>query len=628
MLQLIRTRAGSVIVKGLFALLILSFGFWGIYTRSDYYSSRSPDTVVATVGDQSIRADELQRSLESALQRLRAQTGSAIEPQQAKQLGILDTLLGQLVDRSLLDQEAAQLRLEVSDDIVRSAIYDNPAFRGVDGKFDRNLFAQVLTMNQLSEDQLVARLRRDIPRSDLLQALTVGVVAPRSIADALYRYRNEKRVAELVAFPASAIADIGPPSDDDLNKFYESHQDMFRAPEYRKFTIVSLDPAEAAKGIEIPEDRLRKEYDSRKDEFATQEQREVEQILAPNEDKAKEAAAALAAGKDWKEVATTIAGQDPDTIDLGLLARNEMPRELADIAFELPLNKPSDPIKTPLGWHILRVTKIDPPTQQSFEQVKDQLANELARDEAADRLDRLVTQVDDALAGGASIADVASKFGLKTTEIAASDVSGRDPDGKPVAIPVSPAEVVKTAFDARANETSRTVQTQDGAIFVVHVDEITPARVRPLAEVKDKATAAWQGDQKHQAAVKEAEALAAAVTPGTSLAAVAAEKKLTVSTSPPLTRRQDQKSTVPPVLLGKLFTAKQGDIVTIDDASGAYVAQLKEIQTPQAPADGAPSALQNELGSAMRTDIASEFTEALRNRFSVDIKQAAIDRMF
>src|SRR5215475_12246568 len=170
MLQMIRTRAGGVIVKGLFALLIISFGFWGIYTRSDYYSSHSPDTVVATVGDQTIRADELQRALQTALDRLRAQTGSTIDPQQVKQLGVLDGLLNQLIERSLLDQEAVRLNLEVSDAIVRSAIYDNPAFKGADGRFDRNLFAQVMAMSHLNEEQLVARLRRDIPRSDLLQA--------------------------------------------------------------------------------------------------------------------------------------------------------------------------------------------------------------------------------------------------------------------------------------------------------------------------------------------------------------------------------------------------------------------------------------------------------------------------
>ncbi len=205
MMQWIRGRAGSIVVKVLFGLLIVSFGFWGIYTRSDYYQSHSPDTVIATVGDQSIRAEELQQALQPALERLRAQFGTAIDPSQVKQLGILDTLLGQLIDRSLLDQETARLGLDVSDEEVRGAIYANPAFRGPDGKFDRQLFAQLLATNRLNEDQLVARLRHEIPRTDLLQAITAGIGMPRPVVDALYRYRNEKRLADIVAFPAAAV---------------------------------------------------------------------------------------------------------------------------------------------------------------------------------------------------------------------------------------------------------------------------------------------------------------------------------------------------------------------------------------------------------------------------------------
>jgi len=80
-------RTDSIIVKALFGLLIISFGFWGIYTRSDYYSEHSPDTVIAAVGAQNIRADDLQRALQPALERLRAQFGTSIDQRQVKQLG-------------------------------------------------------------------------------------------------------------------------------------------------------------------------------------------------------------------------------------------------------------------------------------------------------------------------------------------------------------------------------------------------------------------------------------------------------------------------------------------------------------------------------------------------------------
>src|SRR5437762_10298063 len=193
MLQAIRTRAGSIIVKVLFALLIVSFGFWGIYTRSDYLQGHSPETVIATVGDRNIRAEELQQALQPAMERLRNQFGGTIDQQQMKQLGVVDTLLDQLINRALLDQETARLGLEASDDIVRSAIYDNPAFKGPDGRFDRGLFNQVLTVNHFTEEQLVERIRREVPRSQLLQAITAGVTVPQPVVETVYRHRAEKR---------------------------------------------------------------------------------------------------------------------------------------------------------------------------------------------------------------------------------------------------------------------------------------------------------------------------------------------------------------------------------------------------------------------------------------------------
>ena len=84
MLQAIRSRAGSYVVKVLFALLILTFGLWGI---GDIFRSRGTDTVVATVGNQIIRAEELQTALRRAIEQLSARFGSAIDPQQAKRRG-------------------------------------------------------------------------------------------------------------------------------------------------------------------------------------------------------------------------------------------------------------------------------------------------------------------------------------------------------------------------------------------------------------------------------------------------------------------------------------------------------------------------------------------------------------
>jgi peptidyl-prolyl cis-trans isomerase D len=625
MLQAIRSKAGSFVVKGLFVLLILTFGIWGI---GDIFRNRPTDTVIATVGEQSIRAEDMQEAMRRELERLSARFGAAIDIQQAKKLGVVDNVLDGLIDRSLLDQEAARLRLEVSDEVIRNTTIDNPKFRTPDGQFDRALFNAVLAENHLTEDQFVTMMRQDIPRDDLRQAVMLGATAPQSMVDLLFRYRNEKRVADIVSLPVADAGDVGQPSEAELTAFYNGHQDLFRAPEYRGFALASISPSDIAQGIEIPEARLKEEFDERQDEFQLPEQREVQQILAPSEDKVKEAAAALAAGKDWNEVATQIVGQNPETIELGLLKREELPRVLADIAFELPLNTPSEPVKTPLGWHILRVVKIEPAVTQTFEQVKPKLEAQLTHDEAVDRIYKVANRVDDALAGGMTLNDAAAKFELKKIEIAAADVNGHDPEGKPIALPIPARDVLKLVFATDEEQTSRVTESPDGGIFMVQVTKVTPPAIKPLAEVKEQAVAAWQDDKGREKVAKMAEELAAAVKPDTRLAAVAAEKGIKVTTSPPLSRRPSSGETTSPTLVAKLFKAKPGEVVTVADGAGSYVAQLDEVQAPESPSQSAAEEVSRDLNQGMRTDLSAELTQALRARFPVEIRREAVDRLF
>ena len=432
-----------------------------------------------------------------------------------------------------------------------------------------------------------------------------------------------------MALPASGAGDVGQPTDAELTKFYDAHQDLFRAPEYRGFIMASLTPSDLARKIEVPEDRIKKEYDQRQDEFVQPERREIQQILAPSEAQAKAAEAALAAGKDFKEVATTIAGQDPSTIDLGLMSRAEMPQALAEMAFSLPLNKPGAPVKSPLGWHILRVVKIEPQRTQTFDEAKTKLKADIAHDEAADNLFKIADHIEDELAGGADLEAAAAKFAMQKTVVAAVDEHGHDRDDKPVALPVAPAEVLKLAFATEEGRTSRVTQSPNGDIFVLQVTKITPPAVRPLAEVKSKAIAAWQAERRRDTVAKEAEALAAAAKqPGTQLSALATAKGLKVTTSPPLARRSEDSNGVPAALVAKIFAVKPGAVVTGADETGSYVAQLTAVQEPPATAKAATGEVSREIVAGIQSDLGEEFTRALRTHFPVEIEHGALDRLF
>src|SRR5471032_1882833 len=111
MLQLIRSKAGSLIVKILFALLIASFAVWGI---GDIFRQRTAaETTVASVGSIKIQADELQNAVRQRMEQFRGMFGADFGPEQAKQLGIIDGVLDSLVQADLLTLEQERLGIVI-----------------------------------------------------------------------------------------------------------------------------------------------------------------------------------------------------------------------------------------------------------------------------------------------------------------------------------------------------------------------------------------------------------------------------------------------------------------------------------------------------------------------------------
>ncbi|HTS94914.1 MAG TPA: peptidyl-prolyl cis-trans isomerase, partial [Stellaceae bacterium] len=533
MLQAIRSKAGSLIVKILFAILIIGFGMWGI---GDVLIRSTTDTTVVRVGGTAIPAERLKQSVGEEVQRMQRIFGASFNMEQAKQFGIVDQQLNVLIGTELVNQEAARLRLAVADDTLLKLIVENAAFRGPSGKFEPALFRQYLQANRMSEAQYYAQLRAEILREELLGAVTDGVLGPKPLADTLYRIRAERRIADTVFIPYASITDIGEPSETDLSEFHDKHADQFRAPELRSFTIAYLKLDDLADASKVSDDEVRDEYQKRIDEFQTPERRHVEQILVADQATADQALSALRGGKTFATVAKQIAKMDAGPTDLGTVAKPDLPAELADTAFNLGPDGISDPIKTGFGWHILHVVAIEPATTKPFDAVKPAIAAEIARERAERDMGDMINKVKDTLASGKDLDAVAAELNLKLVKVKEIDQTGHTITGGTIVLPPPSGEILGAAFNTEPGQLSDVVDTADGGFYVLHLDNLTPSAVRPLPEVRDQVLAAWQQDQRVQRVTAEIKEIAAAVNAGAPLKLVAADRKLSLKTTPALNR--------------------------------------------------------------------------------------------
>lgn len=623
MIEWMHSTAAKWILRVLAVFLIISFAAWGI---EDMIRPPSNIETVAEVDDTPITRNDVNYQFQRVVSNMRRQLGPDFDIQQAVQLGVLDQTVDQMVNARLITLDAERLGLHAGEEQIRQAIFNDRRFQGLGNRFDRNTFRAYLQQEGMPEGAFVSTLRDQIVRQQVASALSASTTVPSILQDTLFRYRNEQRVADVVVIPFGKVADIKEPSDADLIEFHKKNPGQFTSPEYREVVAIYLDPDEVAKDIRPPEDRLREEFEDRKASLAIPERRTIDQALLSDETKAKELSQTLKQGGDFVTAVKAATGKEPSS--LGTLSKSELPDEaVAEAAFSIAKDSASAPIKSPLGWHILRITKITPGITPRYEDHRKSIASDLAKEIAIDDIIKLTGKLDDTLAGGATLEDAAASIGTRARRFASVDAEGRDESGKEITnFPKAPEFLEKT-LTSPTGENSNVEETRSGAYFVVRVDKVTPPAVRPIKDVRSLAIEMWKQRKVQTFASEQAEKLREAAKGSVSLAAAAKTAEREVKTSKPFSRFiRPPGSPVSGELSTALFAAKKGDAVIGPTQTGVAVATITkiipaELNKNKAEADN----LKEQLKSALTTDAISQYLASLRQRYSVVINRTAVD---
>jgi len=624
MLDTLRRHSNSWIFKGLFAVLIVFFVFWGI--SGSVLNNFGESQTAITVGKQEFSGRQVVEAFRRDAERLIAASGGKITIEQARRMGLLQNTVQQMVNRALLDQAAAGLQLTVTDDTLRGLIADNPAFQNELKRFDKRIYLQTLARAGLTEQGYLGEERGNILREELVTTVAGGIAAPAQLAEPLFTYQREQRVAQTITVPVDQMAAPPRPGDDVLRAAYEASKDSYMAPETRALTAVVVRTSDIAATIHPSEDDIEKSYQVRQGEFQTQEKRSILQAVFADQAKAQAVSDAVRQGKDFAAEAKA-AGSALG--DLGWQTKAGVPLpELANAAFALPANGVSAPVQSPLGWHVIKVAGIQPAASRSLADVRDKVIAGLVHDEALNRIFALSTKIEDSIGSGASVEEAAGSVEQKPLKIAAIDAQGNGPDGKPVAgVPLEPA-FLQTVFDTASGSASEVKPlADDGGYFVVRVDAVTPAAVRPFAQVKDQVAAAWTAEQRAQAAHKTAEALATRLRNGDNVAAVAGSYKL--DSTKPFGRSPAPNSALSPVLVGQMFKAQPGGVAVIDLPGAVLVARLDQILPADPKAQPAVfEAARRQLSQEVGNDVMTAFMATLQKDQGVRINSALIEQQF
>ncbi|WEX79025.1 SurA N-terminal domain-containing protein [Sinorhizobium numidicum] len=620
MLDFLRKAAQTWVVKGLMAILVVSFMVWGGQTLM---VANTPNAVV-TVGDIKVSPSDFRLAYERQLSLLSRQLGTPLTRQQARAFGVEAQVYSQLVAGAALDQLAENMNLGLSEDRLARLIGEDPAFHSVNGQFDRLTFSSVLRNAGLSEQDYINNRSQVAVRTQIVDALSDGFTAPKILVDAVSKYRHEKRSIDYLLLSNANIDPVKAPADDVLAPWFESHKANYRAPEYRKFSFIKLEPEDLlATGI-VSDEELRADYEKRKETFRSPATRTVEQLAFPSREAADAASTKLAAGTSFDDIIKE-QGKTAADVLLGDFTKERMPdAKIADAAFAVTVDGGVTPVvEGAFGPVILRVTNIRPEKVRSFDEVKEELRKDIALSAAREQLVGLHDKIEDERAAGATVKEVADQLKLKLVTIDAVDSTGKDPNGDEVKGIPEARTLLQEVFQAEVGVDTLSVNIgRDGSAWF-DLEEVIPARDRTLDEVRDEVAADWTAEQQRAALATKATELKERVKKGAKLADIASELGLVVETKVGLTRSTEDAA-LSPAAVAAAFDGPNGHVTNAPGVGGEGQILLQVTAVD----DSAPTNVLEDdnrqieaVARASGDDILDQMVATLQAAYGVSINQ-------
>ncbi|MDG1282700.1 MAG: SurA N-terminal domain-containing protein [Pseudorhodobacter sp.] len=599
-------KGTSVVVWILMGMLVLGLGGFGVTNFGGGV------TAIGEVGKRKIDVNDYARALQQEINALSAQFGTTISLQQAQAFGLDRQVRQQLVNATALANETDRIGLSAGDARVAQEILAMSSFRGPSGQFDRETYRFTLQRNNMTEAAYESRLRDDLARALLQGAVTGGFTTPDSLRDTLYSFISERRAISLLRLTALDLeAQPAAPTEADLQAHYDANIAEFTRPEARRITYASLLPQDVLGQVSLSEEDLRALYQDRIAEFVQPERRLVERLVFADEAAANEAKARLEAGTSF-ETLVADRGLSLSDVDLGDQSQEDLGAAGAAI-FALTEPGVVGPFTSDLGPALFRMNGILAAQNTPFEEARADLAPELEMDAARRLIADRIEELDDRLAAGATLEDLAKETGMTLAQI---DYSAQTDDG------IAGYPDFRAAAEAVAEgDFPEILQLDEGGVFALRLDEIVPATPIPFAEATDLVTESWQAAAVAKALSERAIAIKAEIEAGASLGAFGITEVIGALT------RSSTVTDAPATLIEEVFAMEEGQARVITAGDFTAVAVLDRV-TPGATDGPDVEALKGAISAQTEQAFAQDafvlFNNALTRDAGITLNDAAI----
>lgn len=633
MISFFRRILSSWMVLGLFGIILIAFIVTGVNLPdgSSVGSLGANRDAPANIGRDDISAQEVLQRTQATYEAARRENPELTLPAFVR-AGALEQTVDQMLNLRALERFANDQGIYASKRLIDAEIASIPAFRGPTGEFDRNAFLGALSQQRLTEAGVRLDIGRDKIATMVAVPLSAGTRVPAALAGPYAAALLETREGLVANVTGSAMPKGKPATDAEVQAYYKANIARYTAPETRTLRYARFDKARFAKNATPTESEIAAAYKAKSAQFASKETRVLTQVIVPDQAAANAIAAKIKAGtaidaaaKAAGSEATTLAAQDKSAY-AGLSSAT-----VADAAFAAAQGAVTAPVKSGLGWHVVRVDKINLISGKSLADVRGGLVADLVKSKTDGLLATFITRVEDAIADGSTFEDIVKAEGLTAETTPAITAAGTSTAYK---LPDDLTPILRDAFQAELDDDASVISIVNGEIYALYdLDRIIPAAPRPIATVSDQIRTDIERDRAGKAARAIASAILAKVNSGTPIAEAVRAAGVSLPAPQPLSSRRielESRQGNVPATLTALFAlkGKQARLVESPEQGGWSVVYLANIVRPAAAEQlGLIQVQQQQMARTVGEEYTAQFTRAIRTLVNAQRNPAAIDKL-
>lgn len=630
--SLFSSRLGAFFALIFIGIIAIAFAL-GDVTGSGTFGGVSAGNA-ATVGNEDVTVAEIREMTDNRL-RSERQRNPNLDITQFVEAGGLDSTLEQVLNRYVLAVFGEGQGIGVSKAMIDSEISKIPGAKGVDGKFTAESFQNLLAQLQISEAAIRKDFTQNLYAQQIFPIATKGNIAPTSMTLPYASLVLERREGQIAAIPSTLFLPENPPSDDVLAAYYKKNATQYIIPERRAISYALFGNDIVDEQAKPTDAQVAAYYKDNAAQFAANETRDIQQIIIPTEAAANQILSNAKAGQSLEEASkdTGLAVTTRSAVTRKELV-DSASKAVSDAVFATGEGQYAKAVRGSLGWFVIKVNGVAKTQARTLDQVRGEITALVTAQKAGELLAELTTEIEDALADGATIADVAKERSLKVETSPALVITGQDPknpDYQPIA---EMAAMLPAAFELENNGETQLIEIQSGTKFaIITVAKLSEAAPPPISEVKQTVTQRWAISQGLAKAKVEADKILKSVQAGTALEKALANSGIKLPPTQPLKASRfelSQNGQDVPEALALMFSMSAGSTKKLEapnDQGWIIVDLNKIIRGDASKRENLLSQTQQQFKTVFGQEHIAQFVNAARLEVGVDQNEDEIEAL-